>query len=41
MEEIINPAFTKQEVVAIVGILGSLDPMKQRDAHDVMLRASG
>ena len=41
VEEIINPAFTKQEVVAIVGILGSLDPMKQRDAHDVMLRASG
>jgi len=37
----INPAFTKPEVVAIVGILGSLDPTKQRDAHDVMLRASG
>jgi hypothetical protein len=37
----INPAFTKPEVVAIVGILGSLDPTMQRDAHDVMLRASG
>ena len=39
--EVINPAFTKPEVVAIVGILGSLDPTMQRDAHDVMLRASG